>query len=114
MEFIKEKFFYWGLIAGSLWIAFGVLVLVFILSEAPLEESLIYLYQKKQLGGLISLAALINLPVKLPFCCRHSCYFISNCFTYSILESLFLTILIGEILPHIWRSLRRLAWSSSH
>lgn len=63
MEFIKEKFFYWGLIAGSLWITFGVLVMVFILSEAPLEESLIYLYQKKQLGGLISLAALINLPV---------------------------------------------------
>lgn len=63
MEFIKEKFFYWGLIAGSLWTAFGVLVLVFLLSEAPLEESLTFLYEKKQLGGLISLAALINLPV---------------------------------------------------
>lgn len=50
MEFIKEKFFYWGLIAGSLWTAFGVLVLVFLLSEAPLEESLTFLYEKNSLA----------------------------------------------------------------
>ena len=61
MEFVKSKYFFWGLFAGLLWTSFGVLILLFFLSEAPLEESILKLYKKQKLGGVISLAALINL-----------------------------------------------------
>ena len=37
--------------------------LLFIFSDGPVEESFSRLYEQKKLGGLISLAALINLPV---------------------------------------------------
>ena len=63
MEFIKDKYFFWGIITGLLWTSFGVLLLIFLLSDASLEDSINGLYRQKRLGGLISLAALINLPI---------------------------------------------------
>ena len=63
MEFMKDKYFFWGIITGLLWTSFGVLFLVFFLSEASMEDSISGLYKQKRLGGLISLAALINLPI---------------------------------------------------
>ncbi len=63
MEFIKDKYFFWGIITGLLWTSFGVLLLFFLLSDASLEDSINGLYRQKRLGGLISLAALINLPI---------------------------------------------------
>ena len=63
MEFIKDKYFFWGIITGLLWTSFGVLFLVFFLSEASMEDSISGLYKQNRLGGLISLAALINLPI---------------------------------------------------
>ena len=63
MEFVKRKHFFWGLFAGLLWTSFGVLILLFFLSDIPFEDSILKLYKKRKLGGLISLAALINLPI---------------------------------------------------
>ena len=63
MEFIKDKYFLWGILAGLLWTSFGVLILIFFLSDVSLEASFSSIYQHKKLGGLISLGALINLPV---------------------------------------------------
>ncbi|MEK9612898.1 MAG: hypothetical protein VW080_03110 [Flavobacteriaceae bacterium] len=63
MEFIKDKFFFYGVLAGLFWTSFGILLLLFFLSSAPLEDSFNYMYREKRLGGLISLAALINLPI---------------------------------------------------
>ena len=63
MEFIKDKYFLWGILTGLLWTSFGVIVIVFFLSDASIENSLNTLYQLKKLGGLISIAALINLPI---------------------------------------------------
>ncbi|MFQ3341843.1 MAG: hypothetical protein ACI9TK_001518 [Flavobacteriaceae bacterium] len=63
MEFIKDKYFLWGILTGLLWTSFGVIVIVFFLSDASIENSLNTLYQQKKLGGLISIAALINLPI---------------------------------------------------
>ena len=63
MEFIKDKYFFWGILTGLMWTGFGVLFLIFFLSEISIEESIISLYKQKKLGGLISLAALINLPI---------------------------------------------------
>jgi hypothetical protein len=63
MEFIKDKLFYFGIVAGLLWTSFGVLLLVYFLSDAAINESIFFLHQQKRLGGFISLAALINLPI---------------------------------------------------
>lgn len=75
MEFLKDKTFYWGIFTGFLWTLFGVFIFTYFLSQHSIERSLRYLYQKNQLGGLISLGALINLPIfflalrknKIPF-----------------------------------------------
>ncbi len=63
MEFIKSKYFYWGILTGLLWTSFGVLIFLFFLSNEPIEDSLSSFYNQNKLGGLISIAALINLPV---------------------------------------------------
>lgn len=65
MEFIKDKYFFWGIFTGFLWTTFGVILIVYFLSEVPIEDSIEYLYQQGRLGGVISLAALINLPLFL-------------------------------------------------
>tara|TARA_B100001175_G_scaffold266512_1_gene237190 strand:+ start:25 stop:318 length:294 start_codon:yes stop_codon:yes gene_type:complete len=63
MEFIKSKYFYFGILSGLLWTSFGVVMLLFVLSNESVENSLLNLYNQKKLGGLISISALINLPV---------------------------------------------------
>ncbi len=93
MEYIKDKYFFWGLIAGILWTAFGVIVLIFFLSEAPLEESLKYLYEKKQLGGIISLGALINLPIFFLAIRKHKYAFASGLVAISLATVLLIVFL---------------------
>ena len=63
MEFIKNKYFYWGILTGFLWTSFGAIILLFFLSDLTIEKSISSLYNQNKLGGLISLAALINLPI---------------------------------------------------
>ncbi|MGI9540804.1 MAG: hypothetical protein ACR2MI_01970 [Flavobacteriaceae bacterium] len=63
MEFLKDKFFLWGILAGLFWTGFGVFLLVYFLSNDSLENSLLFLYDQNRLGGVISLAALVNLPI---------------------------------------------------
>ena len=63
MGFIKDKYFFWGILTGALWTGFGVLVLLFFLSNESIEDTLSSLYYQNKLGGLISISALINLPV---------------------------------------------------
>ena len=60
MEFIKNKYFLWGIFTGLLWTIFGVITIVVFLSDASIESSLITLYQQNKLGGLISIASLIT------------------------------------------------------
>jgi hypothetical protein len=47
MEFIKDKYFFWGILTGFLWTSFGIIMLIFFLSEASLEDSFVYLYEQK-------------------------------------------------------------------
>ncbi|MGD2005273.1 MAG: hypothetical protein PVJ91_04600 [Flavobacteriaceae bacterium] len=63
MEFLKDKAFYIGMFTSFLWTSFGVLIFTYFMSQQSIELSLKYLYQKNQLGGLISLGALLNLPI---------------------------------------------------
>ena len=93
MEFIKDKYFYWGIIAGLLWTSFGVIILVFLLSDATLEDSFSYLYEQKRLGGLISMAALINLPVFFIALQKNKFPFAAGIVTLSILTVIFIALL---------------------
>ena len=54
---------FWGVLAGLLWASFGVIMLIFTLSDTSIEASFYSLYQQQKLGGLISLGAMINLPI---------------------------------------------------
>ena len=93
MEFIKDKYFFWGILTGLLWTSFGVILLVFFLSDAPLEDSIFYLYKQKRLGGLISIAALINLPLFFIALRKNKVPFAAGIVAISILTVLFIAVL---------------------
>ena len=93
MDFIKDKYFFWGILTGLLWTSFGVILLVFFLSDASLEDSIFYLYKQKRLGGLISIAALINLPLFFIALRKNKVPFAAGIVAISILTVLFIAVL---------------------
>ena len=93
MEFIKDKYFFWGILTGLLWTSFGVILLVFFLSDASLEDSIFYLYKQKRLVGLISIAALINLPLFFIALRKNKVPFAAGIVAISILTVLFIAVL---------------------
>ena len=52
-----------GVIAGSSASLSMIIFIILILSGGKLEEAIASLYAQKKLGGLISLGALVNLPL---------------------------------------------------
>ena len=60
---MKTKNILNGVISGLLASITGMILISVILSQVTLEESLIQLYYQKRLGSLISIGALINLPI---------------------------------------------------
>ena len=93
MEFIKNKYFLWGIFTGLLWIIFGVIIIVIFLSDASIESSLITLYQQNKLGGLISIASLINLPIFFLALRKNKMSFATGLVTLSIVMVLIITYL---------------------
>ena len=93
MEFIKDKYFFWGIIAGLLWTSFGVIILVFILSDATMEATFFYLNEQRRLGGLISMAALINLPVFFIALRKNKFPFAAGIVAISIITVIFIALL---------------------
>jgi len=93
MEFIKNKYFFLCILTGFLCISFGVIMLIFFLSEASLEDSFVYLYEQKKLGGLISIAALINLPLFFIALRKNKFPFASGIVAISMLTVLFIALL---------------------
>jgi hypothetical protein len=93
MEFIKNKYFLWGIFTGLLWTIFGVIIIVVFLSDASIESSLITLYQQKKLGGLISIASLINLPIFFLALRKNKMSFATGLVTLSIAMVLVITYL---------------------
>ena len=91
MEFIKNKYFLWGIFTGLLWIIFGVITIF--LSDASIESSLITLYQQNKLGGLISIASLINLPIFFLALRKNKMSFATGLVTLSIVMVLVITYL---------------------
>lgn len=93
MEFIKDKYFFWGILTGLLWTSFGVMMLIFFLSDASVEESFLYLYEQKKLGGLISIAALINLPLFFIALKKNKMAFAAGIVAISMLTVIFIALL---------------------
>tara|TARA_B100001250_G_C19175528_1_gene518622 strand:- start:172 stop:453 length:282 start_codon:yes stop_codon:yes gene_type:complete len=60
---LKAKNILNGFVSGLLASITGMILISVILSQVTLEESLIQLYYQKRLGSLISIGALINLPI---------------------------------------------------
>ena len=60
---MKAKNILNGFVSGLLASIAGMILISVILSQITLEESLIQLYYQKRLGSLISIGALINLPI---------------------------------------------------
>jgi len=93
MEFIKDKYFFWGIIAGLLWTSFGVIILVFLLSDATMEATFSYLYEQRRLAGLISMAALINLPIFFIALRKNKFPFAAGIVAISIVTVIFIALL---------------------
>jgi len=93
MEFIKDKYFFWGILTGLLWTSFGVIMLIFFLSDASVEETFLYLYEQKKLGGLISIAALINLPLFFIALKKNKMAFAAGIVAISMLTVIFIALL---------------------
>ena len=52
-----------GIIAGLLASLSMTIFIIIFFSDATIEDSLMLLYKQKKIGGLISLGALVNLPL---------------------------------------------------
>jgi len=93
MGLIKDKYFLWGIFTGLLWTIFGVIIIVFFLSESSIETSLVTIYQQNKLSGLISIASFINLPVFFLALKKNKISFAKGLVTLSIAMVLVITYL---------------------
>ena len=60
---MKNKELYQGIIASFFASSSTIIFILLYFSEDPIEEAISSLFQQKKLGGLISMGALINLPL---------------------------------------------------
>ena len=60
---MKNKELYQGIIASFFASSSAIIFILLYFSEDPIEEAISSLFQQKKLGGLISMGALINLPL---------------------------------------------------
>ena len=60
---MKNKELYQGIIASFFASSSAMIFILLYFSEGPIEEAISSLFKQKKLGGLISMGALINLPL---------------------------------------------------
>jgi hypothetical protein len=60
---LKNKELYRGIVASFFASSSAVIFILLYFSEGPIEDAISSLLRQKKLGGLISLGALINLPL---------------------------------------------------
>jgi len=65
MEFIKNQYFYVGIITGLLCTWVLVMIIISIRSQVSIVPTMIQLYEVHQLGGIIALSSLVNIPLFL-------------------------------------------------
>ncbi len=60
---MKNKKLFQGVIASFFASSSTIIFILLYFSEGPIEDVIVSLFQQKKLGGLISIGALINLPL---------------------------------------------------
>ncbi|MCY4561784.1 MAG: hypothetical protein OXC03_05665 [Flavobacteriaceae bacterium] len=65
MEFIKSRQFYFGIITSLLWTSALAIIIVEVQSQADLRQTLLELLKEYNLGGIIALSSLVNIPIFL-------------------------------------------------
>tara|TARA_A200000159_G_scaffold159342_1_gene177859 strand:- start:19 stop:300 length:282 start_codon:yes stop_codon:yes gene_type:complete len=60
---LKNKKLFQGVIASFFASSSTIIFILLYFSEGPIEDVIVSLFQQKKLGGLISIGALINLPL---------------------------------------------------
>ncbi|NCF30826.1 MAG: hypothetical protein GWP29_02910 [Bacteroidetes bacterium] len=60
---MRNKELFQGVIASFFASSSAMIFILLYLSEGPIEDAIVSLFQQKKLGGLISIGALINLPL---------------------------------------------------
>jgi hypothetical protein len=60
---LKNKKIFQGVIASFFASSSTMIFILLYFSEGPIEDVIVSLFQQKKLGGLISIGALINLPL---------------------------------------------------
>ncbi|MEK9516505.1 MAG: hypothetical protein ACPGC6_03195 [Flavobacteriaceae bacterium] len=60
---MKNKELFQGVIASFFASSSAMIFILLYFSEGPIEEAVSSLFQQKKLGGLISMSALVNLPL---------------------------------------------------
>jgi|TARA_B100002019_G_C21265687_1_gene599296 hypothetical protein len=60
---LKNKELFQGVIASFFASSSAMIFILLYFSEGPIEEAVSSLFQQKKLGGLISMSALVNLPL---------------------------------------------------
>lgn len=60
---MRNKELFQGVIASFFASSSAMIFILLYFSEGPIEDAIISLFQQKKLGGLISIGALINLPL---------------------------------------------------
>jgi len=88
---LKHKNLLLGIVTGLLWTGFGMFLILLFFSEVSIEESIRFFYKQKRLGGIISLAALINLPLFFVALRRNKIQFAKGI----LIVSLFIVVLIA-------------------
>lgn len=60
---MRNKELFQGVIASFFASSSAMIFILLYFSEGPIEDAIVSLFQQKKLGGLISISALINLPL---------------------------------------------------
>lgn len=60
---MRNKELFQGVIASFFASSSAMIFILLYFSEGPIEDAIVSLFQQKKLGGLISIGALINLPL---------------------------------------------------
>jgi hypothetical protein len=60
---LRNKELFQGVIASFFASSSAMIFILLYFSEGPIEDAIVSLFQQKKLGGLISISALINLPL---------------------------------------------------
>ncbi len=90
---MNNKELYQGVIASLLASSSITIFILLYFSDGPIEKTITYLYQQKKIGGLISIGALINLPLFFLGMRKRRVNFAKGI----LITSIFIVLLVGAL-----------------